>query len=673
MFTSRTSVVYTCLHRDRIECFELPSEGKNNPPPTFLGILFNTSPELQPRVVFTDSSCSVSQPKFHINRLSIDCQICVQMSHFLLQFYLSMNVKNILIQSLKKASQKVGIPVDNLDSISLDYPENPDYGDFSSNIAMANAKSLKMSPKVLADKILNEFKKDTSKEIIGLVDSISVAGPGFINFKIKDEVFARQIINAADNTDSTTKPLALKRKIMVEYTDPNPFKIFHIGHLMSNAVGESISRLIESNGAEVIRACYQGDVGLHVAKTITAILANKESSEYPKETDTVVKKVDFLGKMYVVGSSLYENNPEAKKNIDLINKKIFEKTDPEVNELYERGRKWSLEYFDLIYKRLGTTFDKFFFESEVADDGVKIVNKFSKKGLFQKQVFTKSDGAIVFKGEDHGLHTRVFITSQGLPTYETKELGLNTSKFKLYPKLDQSVIITANEQNEYFKVVLKAFSIINPKIYLKTKHISHGLLRFASGKMSSRQGNIIPAEVLIDDIKALVKERIADRGFSTTETDEVADTVAIAAIKYTILRQATGGDVIFDSAKSISFEGDSGPYLQYSAVRANSILEKAKKENLDSRIITPEKVGLLEKLIVRFPDVVERASAEYAPQLVANYLINLAGAFNSFYAGNTIVDVNEPLSPYRVALTERFVETMEKGLHILGIKIPKRM
>ena len=585
-------------------------------------------------------------------------------------------MKSELIAHLTKTAKNIGIEVD---SVELEYPENPEHGDYSSNIAMAHAKSLKISPKALADKIVEEFKKGMPES----VESVSVAGPGFINFKIKDKVFAEAIVKEqeAGSMENKAEDVQLKsghfsqlkcKKVMVEYTDPNPFKIFHIGHLMSNAVGESISRLVESSGAEVVRACYQGDVGLHVAKTISAVLAHKESGEYPKESVSVLEKVDFLGKMYVIGNQSYESVPEAKRNIDLINKQIFEKSDPEINKIYDLGRKWSLEYFDLIYKRLGTSFNTFFFESEVADDGVKIVKKFSKKGLFKKAVFSGSDGAVVFKGEDYGLHTRVFITSQGLPTYETKELGLNTDKFKKYPDLDQSVIITANEQSEYFKVVLKAFSLINPKIFSKTKHISHGLLRFASGKMSSRTGNVIQAEVLIDDIKKLVIERIADRGFAQAEINEVADMIAIAAIKYTILRQAIGSDVIFDSAKSISFEGDSGPYLQYSVVRANAVIEKAKEQGV-GRITMPEKVGLLEKIIVRFPDIVERASAEYAPQHVANYLINLAGAFNSFYASNTIVDVKEPLSAYRVALTKKFVETMSEGLYILGIKIPKRM
>jgi arginyl-tRNA synthetase len=591
-------------------------------------------------------------------------------------------MKEQLIKQLAQTTKRLGISADSFD---LEYPENPEHGDYSSNIAMAHAKALKMSPKVLAEKIVDEFKKDMP----ACVELVSVAGPGFINFKIKDDVFAEQIVKGDRAQGSSLKVQGEKRKVMVEYTDPNPFKVFHIGHLMANAIGESISRLIEHEGSEVVRACYQGDVGLHVAKTIWGIKNDPKIDFEALKTKDIVAKLNILGMAYVIGSAKYEEetfrdplfndvapdktHAQVKKEIDDINKKVFEssshkKSNPEIDEIYELGRKWSLEYFDIIYKRLGTKFSTFFFESVVADDGIKIVRDSLAKGIF-----TESDGAVVFKGEEYGLHTRVFITSQGLPTYEAKELGLNTDKFKKYPDLDQSIIVTANEQSDYFKVVLKAFSLINPEIYHKTKHVSHGLLRFASGKMSSRKGHVISAENLINEIKVLVIERIKDRGFAADEIEEVSDIIAIGAIKYTILRQAIGSDIVFDSAKSISFEGDSGPYLQYSVVRANSIIEKAKKENIDSKIIMPEKVGLLEKLIVRFPDVVERASLELAPQHVANYLINLAGAFNSFYAGNTIVSVDEPLSPYRIALTKSFIATMSEGLHILGIRIPKRM
>ncbi len=606
-----------------------------------------------------------------------------------------MNMKNELAQAVDKAISSLGITKT---SFKLEYPENPDHGDFSCNVAMVYAKQLSLAPKALAEKIIVELEKYLD-EGLNFVSSIEVAGPGFINFKIKDKVFAEQIMAVArGGAEYGWNKNDSDKKVMVEYTDPNPFKIFHIGHLMSNAIGESISRLVEGSGAKVIRACYQGDVGLHVAKTIWAIInkANKSDWQEIIKKD-LVTRINFLGLAYADGNSAYEgrdllngtlsNNDygEAKKETELINKKIFEKSDPEINAIYEQGRKWSLEYFDSIYKRLGTTFDQFFFESEVADDGVKVVREFLKKGIF-----AESEGAIVFKGEDHGLHTRVFITSQGLPTYEAKEIGLNMEKFNKYPDLTESVIVTANEQSDYFKVLLKVFSLIDQNIFTKTKHISHGLLRFATGKMSSRKGNIVSADSLLGDIKALVMEKIANRELTSAEKEEIADMVAIGAIKYTILRQSIGGDVIFDSAASISFEGDSGPYLQYAVVRAGAVLEKSAHQGASTEVqnknlvagsnlkgknvqVLPDSVTLLEKLISRFPDVVERARAEYAPQLVANYLITLAGAFNGYYANHQIIDNTDPLSPYRLELTQAFLTTMTNGLWLLGIKVPKKM
>lgn len=594
-----------------------------------------------------------------------------------------MNISEELANSLASAMTRVGLTSDT-SSIHLEYPENPEHGDYSTNVALVCAKRENTNPQDLAKKIVEELQKDQ----VDFIESINIAGPGFINFKIKDEIFVEKIIEIANGDGEYGWSQTEKDKqVMVEYTDPNPFKIFHIGHLMSNAVGESISRLIQSSGSEVIRACYQGDVGLHVAKTVWAIKNNKMEG-FKKVSDAPIKeRVAYLGSSYSLGNMAYEgkllaiisvksptknsgDQSNAKKEIEEINKNIFEKSDPEINEIYEKGRTWSLEYFEEIYKRLDTKFDKFFFESEVADLGMKIVKEF-----MGKTVFEESDGAVIFKGEDHGLHTRVFLTSSGLPTYETKELGLNTEKFKQYPKLDQSIIITANEQNDYFKVLLKVFSLIDSSIAEKTKHINHGILRFASGKMSSRKGNVIAAETLIDEIKSLAKEKIASREFTIEETEEISDTIAIAAIKYTILRQSIGGDVVFDSAASISFDGDSGPYLQYSAVRAAAVLNKAKEAGIEASPQRPHLGGeaSIEKLIVRFPEIVSRALSEYAPQHIAGYLISLASAFNSFYASNIIVDKDNSESSYRVAVTRAFLTTMTNGLWLLGIKVPKKM
>ncbi len=348
-----------------------------------------------------------------------------------------MNMKNELSAAVDKSLQGLEI---SKPSFKLEYPENPEHGDFSCNAAMVYAKQLGIVPKVLAEKIIGEFKKNTPD----FIESVSVAGPGFINFKIKDKVFAEEIVKVVEGgAEYGWGKGDLNRNVMVEYTDPNPFKVFHIGHLMSNAVGESISRLVEGSGAEVIRACYQGDVGLHVAKTIFTLVDRKEvGAALPSDDAPLNERMMFWGSAYSMGSDSYDTGEQWKQKIGDINKKIYERTDSEINRFYDIGLKVSLEYFDTIYKRLGTKFNQFFFESEVAENGIKVVREFLKKGIF-----IESEGAVVFKGEDHGLHTRVFITSQGLPTYEAKEIGLNTEKFNKYPDLTESIIVTANEQS----------------------------------------------------------------------------------------------------------------------------------------------------------------------------------------------------------------------------------
>jgi arginyl-tRNA synthetase len=237
-----------------------------------------------------------------------------------------------------------------------------------------------------------------------------------------------------------------------------------------------------------------------------------------------------------------------------------------------------------------------------------------------------------------------------------------------------SIVITGNEINEYFKVLLKAMSLVFPELASKTKHISHGMLRLPEGKMSSRTGNIITAESLITKVTETVMEKMKDSEIDSGEKEKIAETVALGAIKYTILRSGIGGDIIFDFDKSISFEGDSGPYLQYATVRAHSILKKAHSIVAVSKVM-PEnwETTNLERMLERFPSVVERAGVEYAPHYITTYLTELAGEFNSFYASSKIIDETDVSSPYRLALTEAFVQVMTNGLNLLGINIPERM
>ena len=296
--------------------------------------------------------------------------------------------------------------------------------------------------------------------------------------------------------------------------------------------------------------------------------------------------------------------------------------------------------------------------------------------ILEKGVFEESNGAVIFPGEKHGLHNRVFITSDGNATYEAKEMGLAKLEQDAY-KFDRAIHVVANEQDDYFKVVLKAMEQIYPAITQKTKHISHGMLRFASGKMSSRLGNVITGESLITAVENLVIEKIKDRDLPPEEKQQIAEAVAIGAIKYSILRAGIGSDIIYDFEKSISFEGDSGPYLQYTYARARSVLNKAQTNNCRHLISTTveirclQEAGVVERLLYRFPEVVERAAKEFEPHYVATYLIELSATFNNFYAHNKIIGSDE--EEYRLALTKAVSFVLKNGLYLLGIQAPEKM
>ncbi|MCX6751519.1 MAG: arginine--tRNA ligase [Candidatus Nomurabacteria bacterium] len=578
-------------------------------------------------------------------------------------------IENLIREVLKKLDIEVK-------DIFLEHPADLKMGDFSTNVAMTVAKKNKTNPKELAEKIVASLKPGFGNlQKPGFLEKIE-AKNGFINFYLLQDFFVDSIKEILENKNFGQNNLFVNKKIMVEYTDPNPFKPFHIGHLMTNAIGESISRIVEFSGAKAIRANYQGDIGPHVAKAIYGLL----KFGMPDEDKSIPQKARYIGELYAKGNDAYEADKNAKKEIDEINQKLYDRSDEKINGIYDWGRRVTLEAFEEIYKILGTSFNYYFFESLVAPIGEKIVQE-------NKNVFEKSDGAVIFHAEkyDPKLHTRVFINSKGLPTYETKELGLSKMKFEK-ENPDISIVVTANEQGEYMKVVQKALELINPEYASKMKHIVHGMMRLASGKMSSRKGNVITGESLLLESCGQILEKIKDRDFTDEEKKQVSEEVGVAALKYSILKQNIGGDIIYDAEKSISFEGDSGPYLQYSYARANSVLEKAKKENMLPGFVflkpgfgdlqKPgffEPISEVEKLLYRFPEIVFKSAQEFEPHYIANYLIELARAFNTYYGNTKIIDKDDSASPYKVALTLAFSIVIKNGLYLLGIKAPERM
>jgi arginyl-tRNA synthetase len=556
-----------------------------------------------------------------------------------------MNAKTVIAEAIAKALNELGI-----ESVTpvLERPADMTHGDYATGVALAAAKQVGKSPHELAEAIVKKLPA------IAFVEKTEVAGPGFINFYLTRDYF---LGNLKEITDGYGKGDVLAGKtVLVEYTQPNILKPFHIGHLMSNAIGESLSRLIENAGADVKRLNYQGDVGLHIAKALWGI---KALSADPGD-------IDALGKAYAYGAQAYENDEKAKAEIDELNDKVY-KDDAEIAEHYEAGKKTSLARFEELYKILGTKFDRYFFESETWKPGLALVEEGKGKGIFKE-----SDGAVIFSGEDYGLHTRVFITSKGIPVYEAKELALAELKAREFD-FDTSITLTAVEQEQYFKVVFKALGLLRPELDGKFTHVSHGMMQIAGGKMSSRLGNVKTGDSLITAMIGEVNERMGER-VSEEAVGETSRDVGVAAIKYSVLRQALRKNIIFDEEKSLSFEGDSGPYLQYTAVRARSVVVKAKEAGITPSFdIMPEKAGIIERLLERFPEVAQRAANEYEPHHVATYAIEMASAFNSWYAGQHIIDTTDALSPYRVALTGAVAAVLSRALWLLGIRVPEAM
>ncbi len=428
--------------------------------------------------------------------------------------------------------------------------------------------------------------------------------------------------------------------------------------------------------------------------------------------DTLQKRIELLGQAYAEGTKAYEENEEAKQEINALNKKIYEITNKkiatsltapsndkkgtqnDIKSLYEKGREWSLEYFESIYKRLGSKFVKNYFESVAGPIGLALVKDHIADGVFKK-----SEGAIIFEGEKHGLHNRVFVNSLGLPTYEAKDMGLPGVKYKDYP-YDESIIITAQEQSPYFTVVLKALSLINPDIAAKTKHLAHGVVRLPQGKMSSRTGNVITGEWLLDETKRLISKNYPKMDAETAEQ------VAVGAVKWALLKNGIGRDIAFSFEESISFEGNSGPYLQYTYARTRSVVRKSqitnpKTDSGQARMtsfwgavrlqnLEPEEMALL-RMIAKFPELLEDAAKNFAPSTVCTYLFDLGQKFNLFYQKCPILSPvilegeKRPIGSkkdsiaslqndnFRVLLTEATGQIIKNGLYVLGIQSPEKM
>ncbi len=530
--------------------------------------------------------------------------------------------------------------------VELSRPDEQ-FGDYATNVALQLAKQVGKNPREIAQELLGVIKHPS-------VAKVDIAGPGFINLTLTDTALAQVA------EQKIAQSLA-GQVIVAEYSDPNPFKVLHAGHLYTSVVGDAIANFLQAAGATVHRVNFGGDVGLHVGKTMWAML-QQLGGECPDKLAEIDanKRAEWMAECYVVGTNAYEDDEVAKQEIVALNKKVYQfhsegDTATPLAQIYWTTRQWSYDYFDTFYKQIGTHFEKYYPESQTAGIGLATVKEHIG------DVFVESDGAVVFKGEDHGLHTRVFINSEGLPTYETKDVGLIMLKKKDY-NFDRSVVITGNEQEQYMAVVLKAIEQFEPELTRATTHLTHGLVKLAGGaKMSSRKGNILRAVDVI--------EVAAEANREATGQDN--DDAVLAAIKYAFLKQRLGTDIIYDPKESVNILGNSGPYLQYAHARARSILAKA-PDTLTPEIndLEPDERSLLRK-IGEYTEITERAIHDLLPSHICTYLYELAQSFNRFYEHNRVLD--DPREATRLALVEGYADTLKSGLTLLGIPAVDRM
>jgi len=628
---------------------------------------------------------------------------------------------------------------------------DPEHGEYSTNVAMRIAKELKKPPMDIAlqvkeviseqktenrhksgnQKIGKQDQKESGKktgknklqvsklsetekwQVLSAIDRVEIVSPGFINMFLKESFLSSQIeevlkVQEAYGKRFRQSPMPLNldesvktgsKRIMVEFAHPNTHKAFHIGHLRNITTGESIIRLLEATGHEMIRANYQGDVGMHIAKCLWAMKNLPEFDPADVRNKDIHERVAFLGKAYASGSARFEEEDAVKQEVATMNKQIYAK-DEAIYSLYQETRQWSLDYFDAIYRRVGTHYDRLYFESETYESGKQYVLEGLKKGIFKY-----SDGAIVFPGEKYGLHTRVFVTKEGNATYEGKDMGLAPLQHAEYHP-DLILHVLGPEQYDYTRVMFKALDLLFPKTANRQFHKTYGWVKLKHGKMSSRTGQVVLGEWLLDEAKKSIYE-ILDKNrsdYSQEQKDEIAEKAAVAAVKYAFLKVSTNQEIAFDLKESVAFDGDSGPYLLYSYSRAKSVIRKAGQlSDLDlsqlSDVRTLSNLGMnleekqIARLIAFYPDIVAEAGANLAPNTLAAFLFRLAQAYNVFYQKHPILGVNaskvskrqtdpsadtlthrhiDPIA-HRLALTAATARVLHNGLYLLGIDTVERM
>lgn len=502
----------------------------------------------------------------------------------------------------------------------------------------------------------------------GLVVKVDARGP-YINFFIDAKALAshalREIGLLGSNYGAWT--VGRGKRVMVEYAQPNTHKALHIGHVRNLLLGQSLVTVLRGVGYEVIAASYQGDVGTHVATTLWGLMT-LHANEVPPKTG----RGEWLGKIYAEAVAKVEASPEEKSKIAEM-ARALERGDRALTRLWKKTRKWSIEEFDHIFKELGVVLDRRYYESETEEPGRKLVAELLRRGIARE-----SEGALVVPLENYGLGTFLILKSDGGTLYATRDLALAAQKFSEW-KLDRSVHVVDSRQSLYFKQLFKTLELMGFK--KPFVHVPYEFVTLTGGALSSRKGTVVTYEEVRDEVVRVASEETRTRhpDWSARRIEKTAWSIAMAALKFSMLAQDVSRAITFDIRAATSFDGATGPYIQYTGARIAGILRKTRLTRATvtatakmSREIEPTEKRLVLAL-ARFPQVVLTASRDMRPAPLAEYLFDLAKTFAEFYEAVPVLKAPPDLRAFRLELVRSVRTVLENGTRILGFEIPKEM
>jgi arginyl-tRNA synthetase len=554
-------------------------------------------------------------------------------------------------------------------------PFNGQWGISTSFFELAARQAKKdksISVNVLAGQMAEAVKQQLGN-ILGVESVQSING--YLNLFFDSNLYARRVVDqVVMHREKFGRGEDISRKVMVEFSQPNSLKAFHVGHLRNMVLGAAISAMLEFSGNSVIKANYLGDIGLHVITWLWNYSKFHEI-EKPPERD----KIRWMGDLYAEAVKRREENPENESEVRALFRRWNDK-DIELINLWEKTREWSLQAFDQVYDQLGISFDHVYYESEVEDQGKTLIEDLIKRGIAKDErpsgsVFVDLDQIM---GTNEKYRVLVLLRSDGTSLYSTKDIPLAIKKFEQY-HMNQSIYVVDVRQSLYFKQIFKVLELMGYAWAKDCYHLAYEIVNLPGNvTIASREGSVILLEDLIREAERRAFEIVQAKNpeLSRQEKIDVAHTVAVGAIKYSLLSRDNAKVITFDWDAALDVNGQAAPYILYAGVRANSILKKAGNKIPESSVLqeklSEQEIQLVD-FISRFPLEVQRAAKDLKPLIIANYAFELAKAFNDFYAFCPVLTEKEEIRNFRLRLVFAARQTIINSLKLLGITLPNVM